>query len=141
MADIVNKETRSKMMSGIRCKNTKPEMLVRSGLHKMGYRFRLHVKGLPGKPDIVLPKYRTVIFVHGCFWHRHSGCKYAYTPKSRTDFWTQKFAKNTERDTDNRANLNKAGWIVLTVWECETKNTESLSTTLEKLLPFRGIKP
>lgn len=138
MADIVSKEARSKMMSGIKGKNTKPEMLVRSMLHKMGYRFRLHMKDLPGKPDIVLPKYHTVVFVHGCFWHRHSGCKYAYTPKSRSDFWNEKFKKNVERDSANRDGLQRAGWVVLTVWECETKNVDSLSKALEMLMSFKG---
>lgn len=140
MADIVSKEARSKMMSGIKGKNTKPEMLVRSMLHKMGYRFRLHMNDLPGKPDIVLPKYHTVVFVHGCFWHRHSGCKYAYTPKSRSDFWNEKFKQNVERDFANREGLQKAGWVVLTVWECETKNVDLLSKTLEMLMPFKGYE-
>lgn len=128
-------------MSGIRGKNTKPEMLVRSALHKMGYRFRLHKKDLPGKPDIVLPKYHTVVFVHGCFWHRHSGCKYTYTPKSRSDFWDEKFKKNIERDLTNREELQKAGWVVLTVWECETKNAYLLSNALETLMSFKGNGP
>jgi DNA mismatch endonuclease (patch repair protein) len=138
MTDIVSKEARSRMMSGIKGKNTKPEILVRSMLHKMGYRFRLHMNNLPGKPDIVLPKYHTVVFVHGCFWHRHSGCKYAYIPKSRSDFWNEKFFKNIERDKVNREKLQKAGWVVLTVWECETKNVDLLSMTLEMLMPFKG---
>jgi DNA mismatch endonuclease (patch repair protein) len=138
MTDIVSKKVRSRMMSGIRGKNTKPEIKVRSMLHKMGYRFRLHMKDLPGKPDIVLPKYHTVVFVHGCFWHRHSGCKYAYTPKSRSDFWNEKFKKNVERDSANREGLQKAGWVVLTVWECETKNVEFLSKILEMLMSFKG---
>ena len=102
MTDILSKERRSWNMSRIRGSDTKPELLVRSLLHRMGYRFRLHRKDLPGRPDIVLPKYRTVIFVHGCFWHRHKGCKYAYTPKSRTDFWQNKFQGTVERDKRNR---------------------------------------
>lgn len=141
MADIVSKEARSKMMAGIRCKDTKPEMQVRSMLHKMGFRFRLHRKDLPGKPDIVLPKYRAVVFVHGCFWHRHSGCKYTYVPKSRIDFWNEKFEKNMERDKANREGLKKAGWSVLTVWECQTRNVDSLSKALEMLMLFKGNAP
>jgi DNA mismatch endonuclease (patch repair protein) len=134
MADIVSKEARSKMMSGIKGKNTKPEMLVRSMLHKMGYRFRLHMKDLPGKPDIVLPKYHTVVFVHGCFWHRHSGCKYAYTPKSRTDFWNEKLNRNIERDQSNCKILVEMGWRVLTVWECETVDMKSVGIKLDSEL-------
>lgn len=107
-------------MSRIKCRDTKPEMVARSMLHRMGYRFRLHVKTLPGKPDIVLPKYKTVIFVHGCFWHRHKGCKYAYTPKSRVEFWRAKFEANVANDHRVRAALRRAGWRTLTVWECET---------------------
>ncbi len=106
-------------MSRIRAKNTKPEIVVRSLLHRAGYRFRLHVEQLSGKPDIVLPKYRTLIFVHGCFWHRHSHCKYAYTPKSRRQFWLNKFKQNVKRDEIVENELRKLGWNVITVWECE----------------------
>ena len=108
-------------MSRIRGTNTKPELAVRSMLHRMGYRFRIASRTLPGKPDIVLPKYRAVIFVHGCFWHRHQGCKYAYTPKSRSDFWAQKFEGNVMRDKNNLSLLRKAGWLPIVVWECEIK--------------------
>lgn len=108
-------------MSLIRGKDTGPEMKVRSLLHQMGYRFRLHRKDLPGKPDIVLPKYRTVILVHGCFWHRHDGCKYAYHPKSRTEFWENKFQETQERDLKKEKALEASGWRVLVVWECELK--------------------
>lgn len=119
MADIVSTETRSMMMSGIKGKNTKPEMLVRSMLHKMGFRFRLHRKDLPGKPDIVLPRYRTVIFVHGCFWHRHDNCKFAYEPKSRRDFWETKFKANVQRHFTVENLLVEMGWKVIVIWECE----------------------
>jgi DNA mismatch endonuclease (patch repair protein) len=109
-------------MSRIQGKNTKPELLLRSLLHRAGYRFRLHVPNLPGKPDIVLPRYRTVIFVHGCFWHRHEGCANATMPKSRTEFWAEKFAKTIERDQQKQRQLEEIGWKVLTVWECELKS-------------------
>jgi DNA mismatch endonuclease (patch repair protein) len=126
MTDRISKEHRSWNMSRIRGKDTKPELAVRSMLHRMGYRFRLHVKDLPGKPDIVLPKYRTVIFVHGCFWHRHPRCKYAYAPKSRARFWRWKLDENVNRDRKARRALRVLGWRVLTVWECEAYCTERL---------------
>lgn len=119
MTDIVSKEVRSKMMSGIRGKNTKPEIQVRSLLHKMGFRFRLHRKDLPGRPDIVLPRYRTVIFVHGCFWHRHDNCHFAYEPKSRRDFWKAKFEANVRRHITVENILSEMGWKVIVIWECE----------------------
>jgi len=134
MTDVVSKEVRSKMMSGIRGKNTKPEIQVRSLLHKMGYRFRLHRKDLPGKPDIVLPKYKVVVFVHGCFWHRHSGCKYTYTPKSRIAFWEEKFRKNIERDQDAQNKLENLNWKVFIVWECETSDVPALMAKLELVI-------
>jgi len=105
-------------MSRIRGKDTGPEKLVRSLLHRMGYRFRLHVKDLPGRPDIVLPRYRTVVFVHGCFWHRHRGCKNCTTPTNNRAFWVEKLEGNAERDLQNRAALRLAGWRVVVVWEC-----------------------
>jgi len=108
-------------MSQIKGKNTKPEILVRKFLHKNGFRYRLHVKGLPGKPDLVLPKYSAVIFVHGCFWHGHHNCKHFVLPKTRADFWFKKISENTQRDKKNVALLEKAGWKVLQVWECEIK--------------------
>lgn len=119
--DIVSKEKRSRMMSGIKGKNTKPELLLRSALHKLGFRFRIQRKDLPGKPDIVLPKYKTIIFVHGCFWHRHPGCKYAYTPKSNIEFWTNKLEGNVIRDRLTEKALEEMGWRILIVWECEVK--------------------
>ena len=118
MPDIVDRATRSRMMSGIGGKNTKPEILVRRYLHGAGLRFRLHRAGLPGRPDLVLPRYRAVVFVHGCFWHRHSGCKFAYTPKSNLKFWTTKFRDNVERDIRIVAQLRKLGWRVFVIWEC-----------------------
>jgi DNA mismatch endonuclease, patch repair protein len=120
MADVVDAATRSRMMSGIRGKDTKPEMIVRRALHKAGFRYRLHEKKLPGKPDIVLPKYKTAIFVHGCFWHGH-GCKDFKWPKSRVEFWRDKIEGNVARDRREMAALGKMGWQVLIVWECETK--------------------
>ena len=116
-------EQRSRNMSAIKSKNTKPEIAVRKLLHSMGYRFRLHRKDLPGSPDIVLPKYKTVIFVHGCFWHRHENCKYATTPKTRPAFWESKFNENIRRDRTNHNNLIKLGWKVLVIWECDLKST------------------
>ena len=119
--DTLTSEKRSWNMSRIRGANTKPELAVRSMLHRMGYRFRISNKTLPGRPDIVLPKYRAVIFVHGCFWHRHQGCKYAYTPKSRLDFWGRKFEGNVMRDKNNLSLLKKTGWLPIVVWECKIK--------------------
>ena len=111
------------MMAGIRGKNTKPETLVRKALFKAGFRFRLHRKDLPGAPDVVLPGRRVVVFVHGCFWHAHSGCPYAKVPATRREFWLRKLSGNVERDTRARVTLLAAGWRVLTVWECATKDS------------------
>ena len=113
-------------MSAIKSKNTKPEIKVRKVLHSMGYRFRLHSKDLPGSPDIVLPKYKTVIFVHGCFWHRHKNCKYASTPKTRQEFWNKKFKTNIERDLEIQEKIKNLDWRSVVIWECETKNMENL---------------
>ena len=115
-------EQRSRNMSAIKSKNTKPEIAVRKVLHSLGYRFRLHGKDLPGSPDIVLPKYKTVIFVHGCFWHRHQNCKYASTPKTRKDFWEAKFRENINRDKKHQENLSSMGWKIIIVWECAIKD-------------------
>ena len=119
MTDIVDSQTRSAMMSGIRGKNTKPEMVVRRFLHRMGFRFRLHRRDLPGRPDIVLPKYRTVVEVRGCFWHRHDGCPFAYTPKSNREFWETKLNGNRDRDRRNLRELRELGWRAIEIWECE----------------------
>jgi DNA mismatch endonuclease (patch repair protein) len=121
MADVVNRETRSRMMAGIGARNTQPELVVRRALHKAGFRFRLDDRSLPGRPDIVLRKHRAVIFVHGCFWHRHTGCRYAATPKTRPEFWAEKLGRNVQRDEEARALLRDSGWRVATVWECETR--------------------
>lgn len=121
-------------MSRIRAKDTKPETLVRSLLHKLGFRFRLHRKDLPGKPDIVLPKYKTVIEVKGCYWHRHQGCKDATCPKTNTEFWEKKFAETVNRDIKNIELLKKLGWEILIIWECETKNIDQLAETVIRQL-------
>jgi len=125
-SEVIHKvsEQRSRNMSAIKSKNTKPEIIVRKLLHSMGYRFRLHKKDLPGSPDIVLPKYKTVIFVHGCFWHRHKNCKYASTPKTRQEFWEAKFRENINRDKLNQENLSSKGWKIILVWECEIKDKD-----------------
>ena len=119
--DVVDSATRSRMMSGIRSKDTKPEMTVRKYLHAKGFRYRLHTRDLPGSPDLVLPKYKTAILVHGCFWHRHPGCRYTTTPASNVEHWDQKFRANTERDARKQAALEAAGWRVIVVWECELR--------------------
>jgi len=121
MADVHDPETRSYNMSQIKDKNTKPEMLVRKYLFSKGFRYRLHDKKLPGKPDIVLPKYNTVIFIHGCFWHGHEDCKYFVIPKSRTEWWTEKITKNKENDNKHITSLKAKGWKVLIIWECQLK--------------------
>lgn len=132
--DRVNPEKRSEIMSHIRGKNTKPELLIRSLLHRAGFRFRLHRKDLPGKPDIVLPKYKTVVFVHGCFWHRHPGCTKAYVPKSNLTFWNEKFEKNLKRDIEVQFRLAEMGWHILVIWECQindlTKHPDKLGVPL-----------
>jgi len=133
MADVHSKETRSYNMSKIRSKDTKPELLVRKFLHAQGFRYRLHVKDLPGKPDIVLPKYKTVIFVHGCFWHGHDGCKYYVVPKTKTEWWLNKINGNISKDLSSRELLESKGWKVLEVWECELKKP-IVNSSLENLL-------
>ena len=121
--DIWNSYKRSECMSKIRSKNTKPELALRKALFARGFRYRVNDTKLTGKPDIVLPKYKTVIFLHGCFWHRHEGCKYAYTPKTNTKFWIEKITSNSERDKINLQKLTDLGWNVITVWECEIRHT------------------
>ncbi|WP_454181775.1 very short patch repair endonuclease [Parvibaculum sp. MBR-TMA-1.3b-4.2] len=139
MADRISVERRSWNMSRIRGKHTKPERLLRSLLHREGFRFRLHGADLPGKPDIIFPKYRTVIFVHGCFWHRHNACSRATTPKTRVDFWQNKFQRTVARDRQKQWELEQAGWTVLTVWECELNDDPSgvVERVRERLL--RGL--
>jgi DNA mismatch endonuclease, patch repair protein len=134
MADSISKSHRSWNMSRIRSRDTQPEIAVRSLLHRMGYRFRLHVRDLPGVPDIVLPKYASVIFVHGCYWHRHQGCKYAYTPKSNRAFWSGKFEANVKRHKAVARELLALGWRVIVVWECELRNEQKLKRRLARLL-------
>lgn len=133
MADHISKQKRSWNMSRITSKDTKPEIVVRFLLHSLGYRFRLHRKDLPGKPDIVLPKYKTVIFVHGCFWHRHEGCKKATTPKSNMEYWLNKFARNISNDIRHKRELQELGWSVIVIWECETKNVQMIMDKLSFL--------
>jgi DNA mismatch endonuclease (patch repair protein) len=131
MTDVVSRETRSRMMSGIRGKNTKPEHVVRKALFAAGFRFRLHRRDLPGVPDILLPGSRVAIFVHGCFWHRHRKCLYAKMPATRSDFWREKLEGNESRDRKNVEALLAFGWRVLVVWECATrKNATGLSDAL-----------
>jgi len=124
--DHLTKEQRSRNMSHVRGKDTKPEMVVRSFLHRQGFRFRLHAKDLPGHPDIVLPKYKTVIEVRGCFWHRHPGCKKATMPASNNTFWRDKLQQNAARDAKNDSALTALGWRVIVVWECQLHNSETL---------------
>jgi len=130
VADTVSKEQRSLNMSLIRSTGTKPEVFVRSVLHRLGFRFRKNVKTLPGKPDIVLPKFNTVIFVHGCFWHQHEGCRRSTVPKSNVDYWKPKLLRNTERDVQHKKDLEKLGWTVAVTWECEAKKADELIKTL-----------
>ena len=128
MADVHEPETRSYNMSQIKGKNTKPEMMVRKFLHANGFRYRLHNKNLPGKPDLTLKKYNTVIFVHGCFWHGHEGCKYFVIPKSKTQWWKNKIYGNKKKDLENISLLEKEGWNVIVIWECELKNDKKEQT-------------
>lgn len=138
--DTLMPAERSALMAKIRGKDTKPEKQVRSMLHRAGYRFSLHRKELPGKPDIVLRKYKTVVFVHGCFWHRHAGCKVASMPKSNTAFWQEKFDRNTANDRKHRAALGKLGWKVVTIWECELKHPGQVLEKLRKALATPGAE-
>lgn len=120
--DIYDREKRSELMSKVRSGGTKPELIVRRKLHSLGFRFRLHSKSLPGKPDIVLPKYRSVVFVHGCFWHHHKNCGKSKLPTSNAEFWREKIYSNVQRDARIVSELEELGWQVLIIWECETKN-------------------
>lgn len=135
LVDIVSPERRSYIMGLIRSKDTKPEVIVRSACHAMGLRFRLHRKDLPGSPDLVFPKFRLCLFVHGCFWHRHPGCQYAYTPKTRAEFWASKFIRNQERDLKVQEALQALGWRIEVVWECETKDLKQLRKKLQLIFP------
>ena len=136
MTDIVDQVTRSRMMAGIKGKNTRPEMVLRRGLHQRGFRFRLHVAGLSGHPDLFLRKYHAVIFVHGCYWHRHENCRFATTPKSRGEFWLPKFKATVERDSRNQNMLKEQGWRVAIIWECFLRPRQANITidTIDKWL-------
>lgn len=131
MVDVVDAATRSRMMSGIKSKNTAPELLVRRALHRRGFRYRLHAKGLPGSPDLTFAGRRAAVFIHGCFWHRHQGCRYATTPATRRDFWQTKFDINVARDERAFAALRAAGWRVAVVWECAVR--EQFADTISQL--------
>ena len=133
MPDTLSQSQRSYCMSSIRGKNTKPEILVRKGLHARGFRFRLHNNKLPGSPDIVLPKYGVAIMVNGCFWHGHKGCRYATKPESNVEFWETKIARNRHRDEVTNAHLEALGWHVITVWECELRGESILASRLDEL--------
>lgn len=134
MTDVFSEAKRSYVMSRVSSKDTKPEKIVRSYLHRAGLRFRLHGPGLPGKPDLVLAKYRTVVFVHGCFWHRHKGCKRATTPKTRKEFWMEEFEKNKARDRRNSRQLKENGWHVIVIWACELEGNLKRESTLGGLV-------
>lgn len=136
MTDVVDQATRSRMMSDIRGKDTQPELIVRRFLHRAGLRFRLHAK-LPGKPDLVLPKYETVVFVHGCFWHRHEGCRYSTMPTNNAAFWQEKLAGNVRRDSKVKLQLEELGWRVQVIWSCELNESElgKLAATIRRNAP------
>lgn len=136
--DALPSAVRSALMGKVKGRNTWPEVKVRRALHSSGFRFRLHRKDLPGRPDIVLPRHQLVIFVHGCFWHRHAGCKMTTTPKTRHAFWEEKFAANVLRDRRNIDDLRKLGWRVATIWECEIRKPETLWSTLAGILPIKN---
>jgi DNA mismatch endonuclease (patch repair protein) len=134
VADVVSPARRSQLMGRIRGKDTKPELIVRSAAHRLGYRFRLHVRNLPGSPDLVFRSRNVALFVHGCFWHRHDGCRSCYDPKSNIEFWNLKFRNNVTRDQRVCTRLEEQGWRVAIIWECETANSDSLRKRLKELL-------
>lgn len=133
MTDVHQPLVRSFNMSKIRSKDTKPELLIRKFLHSKGFRYRLHKRSLPGTPDLVLPRYNTVIFIHGCFWHGHTGCKYFIIPGTRSNWWAEKIGKNQKKDNESIALLRNAGWNVIVIWECELKS-EKRDRTLQRLI-------
>lgn len=137
--DVVDPATRSRMMAGIKGGNTRPELIVRRYLHAAGLRFRLGGCGLPGRPDIVLPARRVAVFVHGCFWHRHPGCRFAATPDSRADFWLRKFDANVRRDAHAASALVAMGWIPTTIWECETRSVDALDDLFWRIVAHDDI--
>ena len=132
MADRISSAKRSEIMRTVKSRNTSPERRVRSVAHRLGLRFRLHRSDLPGSPDLLFPKRRTALFVHGCFWHRHENCQRATTPKTNTEYWYRKFRSNVNRDRESRRKLEKNGWTVLVIWECETKTHESIEAFLRR---------
>lgn len=138
MSDILTKEQRHNCMSNVKSKNTKPEIMVRKFLFSSGFRYRINRKNLPGKPDIVLPKYKTVIFVNGCFWHGHKNCKYATIPESNRDFWAAKITGNIKRDEETRENLLVLGWRVIEIWQCQLKPRTKEKTLTELLSLLRN---
>jgi len=138
MAEKLNQDQRSEIMRKVRGKDTKPELVVRRLLHRLGYRFRLHVRELSGRPDVVLPKYRTVVFVHGCFWHGHTCPKGRLRPVTNAEFWARKIDGNIKRDAKHRVDLQDSGWQVLTVWECELKNAELLDEYFSRIKANRA---
>jgi DNA mismatch endonuclease, patch repair protein len=140
MADIISTSSRSDLMGRVRQKNTDPELRVRKVAHAIGYRFRIHRKDLPGRPDLVFPKYRTAILIHGCFWHRHAGCRRCTSPKSNSVFWSAKFVANINRDRRNISDLKKLGWKVAVIWECEAFNAREIHRKLKRILPGRAHK-
>ena len=138
MTDIVDRATRSRMMAHIRSRDTTPERAARRELYRLGIRYRLHDGKLPGRPDIVIRRLRTVIFIHGCFWHQHPGCRMAYTPKSNVEFWQRKLQGNVARDTRKQALLMEQGWRVIVIWECETRDREALRDQLARWLELEA---
>ena len=141
MVDVLTPEQRRHNMIRIKGKDTKPELLLRRGLHARGLRYRLHDRALPGRPDLVLPKYKTAVFVHGCFWHRHPDCAGARMPQTRADFWSAKFARNMARDKRVESALVDAGWTVFTIWECETRDAELLDQLAWRVLSCGPRRP
>ena len=133
--DTLSPPERSALMSKIRNRDTAPEILVRKTIHGMGLRFRKNVRGLPGTPDVVLKRWKTVVLVHGCFWHRHTGCKRAYNPRTRSDFWQSKFSQNVERDKHTMARLQALGWTVVVVWECQAREATLVRQLILEALP------
>ena len=141
MTDIVDSKRRSELMANIRGRDTTPELAVRRIAHRMGLRFRLYRNDLPGRPDLVFPKHRLAVFVHGCFWHRHEGCRHASTPKSRIAFWTEKFTANVVRDARQEAALRALGWRVLVVWQCESRDEATVERRLAASIDRGGVAP
>ena len=135
MADRLRVEKRRQVMSRVRAKDTRPERTVRSLAHQLGLRFRLHRSDLPGKPDLVFPRWRTIVLVHGCFWHQHYGCPKCTVPQTNAEFWTAKLTRNVERDVRTKAELERLGWSVAVIWECETRRPDHLRSRLEDIFP------